>query len=453
MGIKYVPKGSYDEGGAGIVNRKNTGGYDEGGAGIVNRKNTGGYDEGGLTNPNGLTTKARANASKTDLGGKKAIVTRDKKVGGNLSRGNPKFKYPLHNEDAYPARLKFSLFEVKAYTIDPKKAAQIYDIPLLGIGGKKIAEEETTDNTGGYDEAGLTNPNGKVDQSRTKKVGGTGGYDEAGLTNPNGRTGKVDQSRKKSKEQEASFDAAAGAPSSTNVKTRRVPGAPQIQLQFPASLQFADAVNYGTGNLGPMGSVALAGANSGSTLLQSVGGAIEEGVESIFGLIKGSISGAAAQVAAARVNQFIPNEGIRTAISSAIQTTINPGTRTLFQAPAIRNFSFTFKLIATSMAEANQIENIVNTFRTEMYPESIDIGSGIPAGYKFPNLFKIEFELAGAEMKVPNILFCYLRSAQTSYNSGTSGVFHTDGQPTEVELTLAFQEYRALSRQDIEEGF
>ena len=420
-------------------------------------KNTGSYDEAGLTNPNGLTTKARANESKTDLGGKKAIVTRDKKVGGNLSRGNPKFKYPLHNEDAYPARLKFSLFEVKAYTIDSKKAAQIYDIPLLGIGGKAVnlnTAEIATDNTGGYDEGGLTNPNGrtgKVDQTRTKTVGGES------LGAFGGSTGdtKTEEiiARKKSKEQEASFDAAAGAPSSTNVKTRRVPGAPQIQLQFPASLQFADAVNYSTGNLGPMGSVALAGANSGSTLLQSVGGAIEEGVESIFGLIKGSISGAAAQVAAARINQFIPNEGIRTAISSAIQTTVNPGTRTLFQAPAIRNFSFTFKLIATSMAEANQIENIVNTFRTEMYPESIDIGSGIPAGYKFPNLFKIEFELAGAEMKVPNILFCYLRSAQTSYNSGTSGVFHTDGQPTEVELTLAFQEYRALSRQDIEEGF
>ena len=394
------------------------------------------------TNPNGTTTQARANADKTDLGGKKAIITQDKKVGGNLSRGNPKFKYPLHNEDAYPARLKFSLFEVNAYTIDPKKAAAIYDIPLLGIGGDIIKVSDgssANENQDAMNEAsGRTNA---IDGSRTKKIGGDIAKTEEIVA------------RTKAKKQEATFDAAAGAPSSTNVKTRRVPGAPQIQLQFPASLQFADAVNYGTGNLGPMGSVALAGANNGNTLLSSIGGAIEEGVESIFGLIKGSISGAAAQVAAARVNQFIPNEGIRTAISSAIQTTINPGTRTLFQAPAIRNFSFTFKLIATSMAEADQIENIVNTFRTEMYPESIDIGSGIPAGYKFPNLFKIEFELAGTEMKVPDILFCYLRSAQTSYNSGTSGVFHTDGQPTEVELTLAFQEYRALSRQDIEEGF
>ena len=399
------------------------------------------------TNPNGTTTKARKDTDKTNLGGKTAVVTKSNRVGGNLGRGNPKFKYPLHNEEAYPARLKFSLFEVKAYTIDPKKAAQIYDIPLLGIGGKDIDLQDIDD----ADNISL-DTTAAVDQSRTKNVGGRSSDAFRTLQNINAKTEEL-TARKKSKEQEATFDAAAGAPASTNVKTRRVPGAPQIQLQFPASLQFADAVNYSTGNLGPMGSVALAGANSGNTLLRSIGGAIEEGVESIFGLIKGSISGAAAQVAAARVNQFIPSEGIRTAISSAIQTTINPGTRTLFLAPAIRNFSFTFKLIATSMAEANQIENIVNTFRTEMYPESIDIGSGIPAGYKFPNLFKIEFELAGAEMKVPNILFCYLRSAQTAYNSGTSGVFHTDGQPTEVELTLAFQEYRALSRQDIEEGF
>jgi hypothetical protein len=31
--------------------------------------------------------------------------------------------------------------------------------------------------------------------------------------------------------------------------------------------------------------------------------------------------------------------------------------------------------------------------------------------------------------------------------------FHADGQPTEIDMTLIFQEYRALAKQDIERGY
>ena len=55
-------------------------------------------------------------------------------------------------------------------------------------------------------------------------------------------------------------------------------------------------------------------------------------------------------------------------------------------------------------------------------------------------------------MKVPALHYCYLRSAQASYNA-TSMTFHPDGHPTEVDLTLIFQEYRALSKQDVQRGY
>ena len=49
---------------------------------------------------------------------------------------------------------------------------------------------------------------------------------------------------------------------------------------------------------------------------------------------------------------------------------------------------------------------------------------------------------------LPQPLMCYLRNVSTTYNQG-SMVFHEDGQPTEVDLTLSFTEFRALTRQDI----
>jgi len=38
-------------------------------------------------------------------------------------------------------------------------------------------------------------------------------------------------------------------------------------------------------------------------------------------------------------------------------------------------------------------------------------------------------------------------------HSCTTMTFHEDGHPTEVDLTLVFQEYRALSKQDIQKGY
>lgn len=410
-------------------------------------KNTGSYDEAGLTNPNGLTTKARANASTTNAGGKTAVITGENKVGGKLGRGGVKFKYPLHNEDLHPAKMKFSLHKVNAYTVDPKAMRAIWKSPFLAVGGKDTVETENDKALAGktaalssYDEAGLTNP--KIDPTRTAVVGGTNSAPTNGTS-----TDRIN-----SKDAEASYDAAAGATNFSNIKTQRVPNSPAVELYFPQSLTFNDDVNYNQVDLGPAGLGATAALNGGQNLLRTIRNGMTEGVEQIFGLVSGSISAQAAQVAAARATQIVPREGVRAAITSATQTSINPGTRLLFDKPNIRQFSFTFKLIATSAAEASQIESIVNVFRTEMYPATLDIATGVPAGYKFPNLFKIEFDLGGREMKVPSILFSYLRSAQTSYNA-TTLTFHEDGQPTEIDLTLIFQEYRALSRQDIEGGF
>ena len=108
-------------------------------------------------------------------------------------------------------------------------------------------------------------------------------------------------------------------------------------------------------------------------------------------------------------------------------------------------------MIATSKSEAKEVEAIVKRFRTELYPEAIEIG-GLPLGFKFPNLFKINFMYNGVVNKnMPQPLMCYLRSVQTTYNQGNM-VFHEDGQPTELDLTLSFAEFRALTRKDILQG-
>jgi len=398
-------------------------------------------------NPGGTTLTARSQADTTSLGGKKATVV-EEKVSGHLNRRKVRLVYPLHNDANHPAKIKFTAYKVDAYTIDPKALAEIFDVPLLGWGNSKAmtikenkAQKQTKEKMNLPDELSGVQMSGSEPEPRTATVGGSANPFEV-------------ERAIMSKNAEATADARNGAniPDTTNVKATPADGVPIMELYFPQSLTFNDDVNYNQVDLGPAGLTGLAAINNGKSLLNAVGKGISEGVESIFNLARGTLSAEAAQVAGARAAQFIPKEGVRAAITTAIQTGVNPGTRLLFDKPNIRQFSFTFKLIATSAQEASQIEAIIKTFRMEMYPETINIGAGIPAGYKFPNLFKIEFNMRGANMKVPALQYCYLRSAQASYNA-TSMTFHDDGHPTEVDLTLVFQEYRALSKQDIQGGY
>lgn len=400
-------------------------------------------------NPGGTTLTARSQADTISMGGKKATVV-EEKVSGHLNRRKVRLVYPLHNDVNHPAKIKFTAYKVDAYTIDPKAIAEIFDVPLLGWGNSKAMtikenkaekEQKARDDVraSGNIHSGMNE--GQEAEPRTATVGGS--------VNPF----EVERAVM-AKNAEATADARNGAniPDTTNVKATPADGVPIMELYFPQSLTFNDDVNYNQVDLGPAGLTGLAAIGNGKSLLNAVGKGVSEGVESIFNLARGTLSAEAAQVAGARAAQFIPKEGVRAAITTAIQTGVNPGTRLLFDKPNIRQFSFTFKLIATSAQEASQIEAIIKTFRMEMYPETINIGAGIPAGYKFPNLFKIEFNMRGANMKVPALQYCYLRSAQASYNA-TSMTFHDDGHPTEVDLTLVFQEYRALSKQDIQGGY
>ena len=79
--------------------------------------------------------------------------------------------------------------------------------------------------------------------------------------------------------------------------------------------------------------------------------------------------------------------------------------------------------------------------------------TNVALGYNFPNAFKITFHFKGAQnLNIPIILPCYLRTVSHKINH-TGGGFRNDGKPNEIDLTLTFSEFRALTSQDIEKGY
>jgi len=225
----------------------------------------------------------------------------------------------------------------------------------------------------------------------------------------------------------------------------------RVSLYLPVGLQYRDNVAYDNMDLGGMGSAAEAGLKSGS-------GAVSAMVDNFKSTLSAGLGGAAnkdvAKLAAVKLTSALPDE-VSGAFRSAAGVTTNPNTRVLFKSVGLREFSFAFKFIATSSAEAEEIKEIIKLFRTELYPENINLGVGgseISIGYRFPNKFQINVEYDGEEVAT-RIKPCYLRDVSVTYNN-TAMSMHSDGNFQEIEMTLAFQESRTLNRKDVEEdGF
>jgi len=206
-----------------------------------------------------------------------------------------------------------------------------------------------------------------------------------------------------------------------------------IYLYTPQGVSVPDSASYNQADLG------------------LIGGAVEAGFDEFFGS-EGGRGGAqnAADLTGAVVTKAIgKGGGIGQAGLIGRGVTANPFTNVSFQGTTLRSFNFTFKLVSESQDEAEQARLIENTFRKFLYPstESTDFL------LKYPPFFKIEFlSKSGDEMKVnkfmPFIGYCYLLNMTTTFNESTN-LFHSNGEPTEVSLSLTFQESKAMLRDDL----
>lgn len=220
-----------------------------------------------------------------------------------------------------------------------------------------------------------------------------------------------------------------------------------VSLYLPMGLQFRDNVTYENFDLGSVG----AGMEAGAGFIESS----MKGISSFVSNLTGPAASDAARLAgiqlAGKAKSFAAEIGAVQKLSGGL--TLNPNTRVLFKQPNIREFSFTFKFVAKSKEEAEQVNKIIKFFRTELYPDEI-IAGPISLGYRFPNKFDISFYNNGKLIsgdKVPNIKPCYLRDVSTTYNQSTMAM-HADDNFIEIDMTLAFQEIKALVRKDVSDG-
>ncbi|MDC6463676.1 hypothetical protein PQZ07_00090 [bacterium] len=238
-------------------------------------------------------------------------------------------------------------------------------------------------------------------------------------------------------------------------------------LYLPLSVVFPDGVSYENADLGNVGALAEKALGSGSSVAGAVMDIVKGGAKTLVDAMSGNQQGGAVgslitQMALKKLpSDFAEAGALQTAQTSLSRVTTNPNARVLFKGVSFREFTFQFKLIASSKYEAEQIEGMIKWLRINMYPDTIPL-LGVSMGYQFPPRFMIKMMHRDDTESTSREIFnkikpAYLKSVSTTYNSTQQSFhIHNDGskpKPFEVDLTLSFQESRQLEQKDIREGY
>ena len=216
-----------------------------------------------------------------------------------------------------------------------------------------------------------------------------------------------------------------------------------IWFPCPAGIEISDQATYNTIDLGALGGALNQAIEAGKSAAGGAKGKFKAGSNALLGQVKDARAGEIAAIAA----MALPGYGDK--LQFKAKTILNPNTNTTFSGNSVRSFTFAFKMIARSESEAKEIQKIHQTFRKYTYADSN--GNQQNLTLRYPPVWRIRF-LDGQKNEnkyIPKIYSCYLQGVQSSFNS-TAPVFHTDGSPLEVDVSISFQETRALTRFDIE---
>jgi hypothetical protein len=141
-----------------------------------------------------------------------------------------------------------------------------------------------------------------------------------------------------------------------------------------------------------------------------------------------------------------PGSDVANLFNRARSRVMNPNQFSIFQAPGMRSFSFTFKLIPKSQKEADAIPEIIKKFRLASYPDITENN----IEFTFPKIFKIKIVNSENTIRIP---YVGCESISVTYNPSSISYFEYKNTPSEIDLTLSFKELRQLTKSQIEEGF
>ena len=227
-----------------------------------------------------------------------------------------------------------------------------------------------------------------------------------------------------------------------------------IAIYLPPNVKDATSVGYNNAEMGVIGAAAAGAA----------------GV--IDALKRGDLSGLASTLGTAAKDllataglglgsEFIGTlagvdpEGLKGFAKKAFGQASNPYMEVLFEGVEMRTFNYNFTFSPRNADETDDVKKIIQMFRFHMLPE---LNGGTSRFMTLPSTFDIHYMYQmGPDVATENnfytkIATCVLKGCEVDYSPGGVKSF-ASGAPTQITMSLTFQETEMLTKQHVDRGY
>lgn len=239
-----------------------------------------------------------------------------------------------------------------------------------------------------------------------------------------------------------------------------------IFLPMPNQIRDDNSVDYADSSLNSVAGAALGGIintmEAGGQFKKGLGpggkavmdAAIKGFVDT--GAAAGGLTGAQTfltrRLAAGAVNFLGANITAGQILARGTGEILNPNTEVLFNGVILRNFNFSFKMSPRNDKEAEQIKEIIKTFK---YHSAAKLGSGQNGNEKLetfirtPDIFELRYKKGNEDHPfLHKFKQCFLETVNVDYTGdGVYSTFH-DGTPVSIQMDLKFKEIEPIYDQD-----
>ena len=227
---------------------------------------------------------------------------------------------------------------------------------------------------------------------------------------------------------------------------------------LPMPQNIADSQEAGW-NENEVDALSLAGFSAASDLIEPPNeekNAFENAGVTIQGLVDkvGGSGGALIKqfqnkMAANAVNALGGNIDTQSILSRTQGQIINQNKEALFSGVALRSFLYEFDLIPRSPKEGQTIKQIIRTFKQCMSASKGSEGVFLNA----PDVWKVEFMTGSQPHRfLKRHKVCALTSAGINYTAAGQYSTYEDATPTQMKLSLSFQELNPIYKEDYDTG-
>ena len=234
--------------------------------------------------------------------------------------------------------------------------------------------------------------------------------------------------------------------------TRRIQES--IAIYLPPNVEDNTTAGYNDMRTGLAGFLAARGVDVATSSDDA-----ERIAKEFVGSAKGILSSAAVRAVSEVAEIALGAEGTAQLANKAFGVADNPYMEVLFDAMALRTFTYNFKFAPKNEEETKMVKDIIEVFRFHMTPELRGGQSrflGLPSQFDIHYMYQPMGDSQSSNAYVNpyynKIATCVLTNCTVNYTPDGVKSF-ADGAPTQTTMSLTFKETEMLTKEKINQGF